>query len=197
MIERILFNFELILVDFFTAYGLTTILFLILSIFIKKNFLKKADDHSNRFISFIGIVYLIVWIIATIVELYMREEQGKNDLLHRMFGKYWFGFWLQPLLWFSITQLLRFETIRKNIFCRLIFSILLILSLERIVIISTSLHRDYLPSSWTMYNNSGIYPSNIFLEIIMKVSIYLVFVEIFAVISKKINEWKTRKTNSQ
>jgi molybdopterin-containing oxidoreductase family membrane subunit len=48
-----------------------------------------------------------------------------------------------------------------------------------------------------MYNDSGIYPSNIFLEIIMKVSIYLVFVEIFAVISKKINEWKTRKANSQ
>lgn len=197
MIERILFNFELILVDFFTAYGLTTILFLILSIFIKKHFLKKADDHSNHFISFIGIVYLIVWIIATIVELYMREEQEKNDLLHRMFGKYWLGFWLQPLLWFSITQLLRFKTIRKNIFCRLIFSTLLILSLERIVIISTSLHRDYLPSSWTMYNDSGIYPSNIFLEIIMKVSIYLLFVELFAVISKKINEWKTRKTNSQ
>jgi hypothetical protein len=127
----------------------------------------------------------------------MREEQGKNDLLHRMFGKYWLGFWLQPLLWFSITQLLRFETIRKNIFCRLIFSILIILSLERIVIISTSLHRDYLPSSWTIYNDSGLYPSNIFLEIIMKVSIYLLFVELFAVISKKINEWKTRKANSQ
>ena len=102
MIERILFNFELILVDFFTAYGLTTILFLILSIFIKKHFLKKADDHSNRFISFIGIVYLIVWIIATIVELYMREEQGKNDLLHRMFGKYWFGFGFSPYYGFQL-----------------------------------------------------------------------------------------------
>ncbi|MBP1224694.1 hypothetical protein JOD96_003277 [Flavobacterium sp. 1355] len=197
MIQSVLFNSELILLDFFSAYGLTTILFLILSLFIKKNFLKKVDVHSNHFISFIGIVYLIVWIIATIVELYFREEESRNYLLNRMFGKYWFGFWLQPLIWFSITQLLRFKTIQKNILFRLIFSFLLIISIEKMVIIFTSFHRDYLPSSWTMYNDSGIYPSNIFLVLLMKISIYLLSVRIYFAISQKIKELKARKANLQ
>lgn len=187
MIEKLLFNFEFLLVDFLTAYGFTTILLLILSIFTKKLFLKEVDDQSNRFIALIGIVYIIVWIAATFAEFNSSDEESRTYLLRIMFGAYWFGFWLQPLLWFSITQLLRLEKIRRNILLRLIFSFLLILSIERMVIILTSFHRDYLPSSWTMHS-SGIYPSNIFLELVMKVSIFLLFVGIFTMISRKVKK---------
>jgi len=195
MSERIIFTFEIILIDFFTAYGLITILYLILSIFTKNQLIKQVDEQSNRSISFVGIIYLIVWMIATITDLNSIDEESKASLLNRMFGEYWFTVWLQPFLWFSITQLLRFKVIRKNILLRLVFSILLILSIERIVIIITSFHRDYLPSSWSMY--SSIYPSNIFIELPMRISFFLVFVGFFVFINRKINEWKIKKTNSQ
>jgi hypothetical protein len=192
MLEKIIFTFELILIDFFTAYGLTTILYLVLSIFIKNQLIKQVDEQSNRFISFVGVIYLIVWMISTVIDLSSVDEESKTSLLNRMFGEYWFGFWLQPLLWFSITQLLRFKAIRRNILLRLVFSFFLILSIERIVIIITSFHRDYLPSSWSMY--SSIYPSNILIELPIRISIFLIFVGFFVFINRKINEWKTRNT---
>ena len=193
MNEKILFNLEIILVDFFSAYGLTTLLYFIISIFIKNTFLKKADNQSNNFISFIGILYLIVFTAAILVELNILDQESKTYLLQRMFGKYWFGFWLQPILWISITQLLRFGTVRKNIFLRLLFSFFLILSIEKIVTITISFHRDYLPSSWTMSHDTSIFPSNLFLQILIKIFIYLLFVGFFFFIHRKITTWKTAK----
>jgi len=194
MDEKILFNLEIILVDFFTAYGLTTLLYFIISIFIKKTFLEKVDNQSNSFIVFIGILYLIVFTTALLVELNILDQESKTYLLQRMFGKYWLGFWLQPILWISITQLLRFEAIRKNIFLRLLFSFFLILSIQKIVIITISFHRDYLPGSWTMSHDTSIFPSNLFLGILIKVFIYLLFVGVFFFIHQKITTWKTAKT---
>lgn len=58
MVEEILYILQLICIDFFTAFGLLTILYFFLRIFLKISILKKVDEESNRFISFIGIVYL-------------------------------------------------------------------------------------------------------------------------------------------
>lgn len=193
MTEKIIFTLHLINQDFFTAFGLFTILYLFLSIFIKKEILYQIDEEANKFISFIGILYLIIWIIGIVVEFNILNEEDKISMLNRIFGKYWFGFWIQPLLWVAITQLLRFKKIRKNILLRLLFSLLLILSIERMVIIYTTFHRDYLPSSWTIYNELDIYPSNFILSTLMKFCIFLIFVGIFHFLSDRIKRLKFRK----
>ncbi|WP_298141371.1 hypothetical protein [Flavobacterium sp.] len=192
MIEKVLFTLQLIQIDFFTGFGLFTILYFLFRIFIRNPFIKKIDEESNRFISFIGIVYLILWFIGIIVELYFLNDEDRSMLLSRMFGKYWFGYWIQPLLWALITQLLRFKTIRKNIILRILFSILLMISIERMIIIITSFHRDYLPSSWEMYNEIGFYPSNFVLSLFLKIIVFLVFVGIFYSINKKLKSLKLR-----
>jgi hypothetical protein len=196
MIEEIIFTLQLIQIDFFTAFGLFSILYFITSIFIRKPILKNIDEESNRFISFIGILYLILWIIVIFVELNILNQEDKSELLNRMFGKYWFRFWTQHLLWVLITQLLRLKTIRKNIFLRILFSILLMLSIERMIIIITSFHRDYLPSSWIMYNEIGIYPSNLVLSLFLKIIVFLVFVGIFYTINNKLKSLKLRRENN-
>ncbi|UOK41617.1 MULTISPECIES: hypothetical protein [Flavobacterium] len=196
MTEEIIFTLQLIQIDFFTAFGLFTILYFPFSIFIKNPIIKNIDEESNRFISFIGIVYLILWIIGIFVELNILNQEDKTELLNRMFGKYWFGFWIQPLLWVLITQLLRFKAIRKNIFLRILFSVLLMISIERMIIIITMFHRDYLPSSWTMYNEVGIYPSNLVLSLFLKVIVFLVFVGIFQLINNKLKSLKLRRENN-
>ena len=180
MTEEIIFTLKLIQIDFFTAFGLYSFLYFLLSIFIKNPLLKKVDEKANAFISFVGIVYLLLWVVGIVIEVNSLNPEDKTQLLNRMFGKYWLGFWVQPLLWVLLTQLLRFQIFQKNIFIRLLVSIFLILSIERMVIIITIFHRDYLPSSWTMYSDLDIYPSNYFLALLLKIILFLLFVGIFS-----------------
>lgn len=193
MKENILLLLQIITVDFFTAFGLYTFLFLIVSIFTKKPIIKKMDDEANGFIALAGVIYFAVWIIGIFVFYADSNIEEKTSMLSRMFGKYWFGYWLQPVLWVSLTQLLRIRAIRKNVLLRLLFSFLLIFSIEKYVIMMVAFHRDYLPGSWTMYNDLSIYPSNFFLMLLAKILMFLLFVGIYYLIKSRIKIVRERK----
>jgi hypothetical protein len=190
MKENLILLLQIITVDFFTGFGLYSLLFLFISIFTKKALLFKVDEEAKKFISFIGIIYFIIWIIGTIVFYTESNIEEQNSMLNRMFGKYWIGFWVQPILWFLITQLLRIKKIWKNVLLRILFSVLLIISIEKCIVIITSFHRDYLPSSWRMYNDLGIYPSNFFFALLVKIIMFLLFVWIFYLFKSKILKTK-------
>jgi len=72
---------------------------------------------------------------------------------NRMTGPYAPTFWALMLCNIAIPQLLWLKKVRHNI--PVLFAIAIVVNigmwLERFVIVITSLHRDYLPSSWGMY----------------------------------------------
>ena len=74
---------------------------------------------------------------------------------NRMTGPYAPVYWALILCNVVMPQLLWFKRVRTNV-PRLLFVISLIVNvgmwLERFVIVVTSLHRDFLPSSWGMYD---------------------------------------------
>lgn len=189
---NILFLLQTIAIDFFTAFGLYSIFFLFISIFTKNVIISKIDKEATNFITFAGVVYLIVWIIGLFVFYSVSNTEDRTHMLNRMFGKYWFGIWSQPILWFLVTQLLRIKSIYKNIFLRILFSFILIISIERLTIIITSLHRDYLPSSWTMYSDLDIYPPNLFLALVCKIIMLLLFAGIYYLAMKKLKTFKKK-----
>ena len=168
---NIFFNLELLILDFFTAFGLYSFLFLILSIFIKKIAFYQFDNQAKMFISFVGVLYIIFWSLGMIVYYIDCNPEEKSAMIDRMFGKYWFSIWIQPLFWFALSQIFRIKFLSKNILIRIFASFFLIFSIERLIIIISSFHRDYLPSSWTMYRQLDIYPSNFILSILMKILI--------------------------
>lgn len=196
MLEEVLFVLQLIQVDFFTAFGLVTILYFISRIFFKNQIIEKVDDESNRFISVIGIVYLILWFLGIFVQGYNLNEAERALFLSRIFGNYNFGIWMQPVIWVVLTQLLRFKTIRKNVFLRIVFSMLFTISIERMSIVFASFQRDYLPSSWTVYSEIGIYPSNLFLSLFLKMIVFLVFVGLFYAVRNKFKRQKLQREES-
>jgi molybdopterin-containing oxidoreductase family membrane subunit len=72
---------------------------------------------------------------------------------NRMFGPYGFFYWLLIAINAVMIQLFWFRRVRDNVALLFVLSLFVNLGmwLERFVIIVTSLHRDFLPSSWDMY----------------------------------------------
>lgn len=193
MNENIISILKTLTVDFFTAFGLYSFLFLISSIFIKKATFYKFDEEAKKFISFVGFLYIILWFLGIFVYYLESSPEERTGMINRMFGKYWFGIWIQPLFWFLLSQIFRIKLFSKNILIRIFASFFLIFSIERLVIISTSLHRDYLPSSWTMYSDLGIYSSFFILSILLKILFFMLFVWLFTFIANKINQLRNNK----
>jgi molybdopterin-containing oxidoreductase family membrane subunit len=71
-------------------------------------------------------------------------------------ARYWWALWIQPIIWLSVTQLVRIDSVKRSIIARIAISWLLIVSFERFVIIMTSFHRDYVPSGWVTSTSSDI-----------------------------------------
>lgn len=188
MNDNIISILKTITVDFFTAFGLYSFLFLILSIFIKKATFYKFDEQAKKFICFVGVLYISIWFLGLFVYYFESNPNERTEMINRLFGKYWFGIWIQPLFWFLLSQIFRIKLFSKNILIRLFVSFFLIFSIERLVIISTSFHRDYLPSSWTMYNDLGIYSSFFILSILLKILFFILFVGLYTFITNKINQ---------
>ena len=87
------------------------------------------------------------WYSASQYEIFMV----KNRIWE---GPYWWAYWLLILCNGMSIQLLWFKRFRESEFWLFLISIVVSVGmwLERFVIIVTSLHRDFLPSSWAMYS---------------------------------------------
>jgi molybdopterin-containing oxidoreductase family membrane subunit len=92
-----------------------------------------------------GIEAFMAWYSGNVYERYV--------LANRALGPYALYYWALILCNVLSPQLLWFRSVRQNI--KLLFVLSLVVNtgmwLERFVIVVTSLHRDYLPSSWGMY----------------------------------------------
>ncbi len=92
---------------------------------------------------------------------YMMETFGafysggfdKFMIQNRMMGPYAFWYWVLITCNIVIPQFMWFKKVRTNVAALFTISIIVNIGmwLERFIIVVTSLHRDFLPSSWGMY----------------------------------------------
>src|SRR6188474_933984 len=73
--------------------------------------------------------------------------------VNRATGPYWWTYWMLILCNVIAPQVLWLRKARTNVILLFVLSLVVNVGmwLERFVIIVTSLHRDFLPSSWGMY----------------------------------------------
>jgi molybdopterin-containing oxidoreductase family membrane subunit len=85
------------------------------------------------------------WLSGNEFDMYMN--------VNRAVGNYWLAYWVLIFCNVVTPQFLWFQAVRRSV--PLLFLIAFIVQvgmwMERFVIIITSLHRDFLPSSWGMY----------------------------------------------
>jgi molybdopterin-containing oxidoreductase family membrane subunit len=104
--------------------------------------------------SIVGSAYITEFFIAW----YSAVEFERYAFVNRMFGEYWWSYWAMMTCNVITPQLFWSQKLRRNITAVFIISIFVNIGMwfERFVIIVTSLHRDYLPSSWAMYSPTWV-----------------------------------------
>jgi molybdopterin-containing oxidoreductase family membrane subunit len=95
---------------------------------------------------------------------YSGVQYEQYAFLNRATGPYWWAYWSMMTCNVISPQLFWFKKIRTSLWATFILSIVVNIGMwfERFVIIVTSLHRDYLPSSWAMFSPT-IYDMGIYL----------------------------------
>jgi molybdopterin-containing oxidoreductase family membrane subunit len=106
-------------------------------------------------------------------------------LSNRMFGPYGWTYWLLIFCNGIVPQTLWIKRLRTNTAWLFIMALIVSVGmwLERFVIIVTSLHRDFLPSSWDMYYPTFWDFSTFFGTIGLFVTLMFLFIRVLPMIS--------------
>ena len=132
----------------------------------------KLEDYITiKHIELMNIIVMVTGSIvgvAYITELFMAWYSGveyeQYAFLNRTSGPYWWAYATMMTCNVVSPQLFWFKKIRTSIAASFVLSIVVNIGMwfERFVIIVTSLHRDYLPSSWAMFHPT-IYDMGVYL----------------------------------
>lgn len=148
------------------------VLFLLIAYLIikkKRSVLKEIIITSNG----LWLITYLLFIINSIYILYPLVQPFNDDrdvfFSYRISGPYSFSFWILLLVGLTTFILLLFRKYRKSI--RITIWLVLFsapFNYEKLIIWITSLYRDYLPSSWSVYHKDFFhnYPWLIYLLIL-------------------------------
>jgi Ni/Fe-hydrogenase subunit HybB-like protein len=148
-------------------------------------------ESMNKIIIITGSIVGVAYLTELFVSWYSGVEYEQYAFLNRATGPYWWSYWSMMTCNVITPQLFWFKKIRKSLLATFIISIFVNIGMwfERFVIIVTSLHRDYLPSSWTMFHPTFV-DIGIFIGTIgIFFTLFLIFSRTFPVIA--LNELKT------
>ncbi len=110
-------------------------------------------DNMAKVMLATGLIVAYGYMTETFMAWYSANEYEQYVMHNRMTGPYAPYYWALIACNVLIPQLLWSGKIRRNVV--LLFLLALVVNtgmwLERFVIVVTSLHRDFLPSSWGMY----------------------------------------------
>jgi molybdopterin-containing oxidoreductase family membrane subunit len=104
--------------------------------------------------SIVGYAYATEFFIAW----YSGNPYERFVFINRAFGPYGWAYWMMVSCNVLIPQLFWFKRLRTSIPVMFIISITTNIGMwaERFVIIATSLHRDFLPSSWGYFTPTWV-----------------------------------------
>lgn len=132
-----------------------TLLVIARDVFNLKNYI--TIYHLEKMTKIMLLTGMIVG-YAYMMELFMAWYSGsfyeRFAFLNRITGPYWWAYWTMVSCNVLVPQLFWFKNLRRNTAVMFVASILINVGMwfERFVIVITSLHRDFMPSSWGYYS---------------------------------------------
>ena len=142
-------------------------------------------ESMNKIIIATGSIVGLAYITELFISWYSGVEYEHYALMNRATGPYWWAYWIMMTCNVISPQLLWIKKLRTNLVFTFCLSIVINIGMwfERFVIVVTSLHRDYLTSSWTMYKPT-IVEAGLFIGTLgFFFTAFFLFIRVFPVIA--------------
>jgi molybdopterin-containing oxidoreductase family membrane subunit len=110
-------------------------------------------DNMAKIILATGLIVAYGYLMEAFISWYSASNYEQYMMLNRMAGPYGKYYWALLFCNALAPQVLWSRRVRRSLLALFVMSIVVNIGmwLERYVIVVTSLHRDFLPSSWDMY----------------------------------------------
>ncbi len=144
----------------FSGFAMVVTLMVIMrEVFTLKNYITIGHlEKMNKVILATGMIVGYAYACEFFIAWYSGSAFERFAFINRAFGPYWWAYWTMVICNSFIPQIFWFKKMRTSIPVMFVISLFVNIGMwfERFVIIVTSLHRDFLPSSWGMYVPSGV-----------------------------------------
>jgi Ni/Fe-hydrogenase subunit HybB-like protein len=132
-----------------------------------------------------GLMVVYGYAMELFFAWYSANQYEKYMMINRIFGPYAWSYWALIFCNGVIPQTLWIKRLRTNTVWLFIMALIVSVGmwLERFVIIVTSLHRDFLPSSWGMYYPTFWDFSTFFGTIGLFITLMFLFIRVLPMIS--------------
>jgi len=160
----------------------------------------KHMDNMGKVMLVTGWMVFYGYIMEAFVGWYSANPYEQYMMFNRMIGPYALFYWGLLFCNGVVPQLLWFKRVRSNMLVLFIIALLVNIGmwLERCVIIITSLHRDFLPSSWDMFYPTGWDWATFFGTIGLFLICIIIFIRVLPMIAcfEMKELWHHRKTHA-
>ena len=164
-----------------------TLLLIVRKIFKMEDYINiEHIEMMNIVIMVTGSIVGVAYITELFIAWYSGVEYEQYAFLNRATGPYWWAYWAMMTCNVFSPQFMWSKKLRTNLIFTFVISIVVNIGMwfERFVIIVTSIHRDYLPSSWSMFSPTfvdiGIYIGTIGFFFVL----FLLYARTFPVIAQ-------------
>jgi molybdopterin-containing oxidoreductase family membrane subunit len=147
-------------------------------------------DRMAKIMLFTGSIVAFSYATEAATAWYSDNRYERFTFVNRALGPYAWAFWTMVLCNVAVPQLLWLRRVRGSVPVLFAISILVNVGMwfERFVIIVTSLHRSYLPSSWVMYTPTAVEMATLIGSFGLFFTCFLLFVRLLPMIAM----WEVR-----
>ena len=142
-------------------------------------------ENMGKVMLVTGLIVAYGYVMEAFFGWYSANRYEKYMILNRMTGPYWPFYWTLILCNIITPQFLWIKSVRTSPIKLFLISMVVNVGmwLERFVIVVTSLHRDFLPSSWGMYWPTRWDLMTFFGTIGLFVTLFFLFIRVLPMIS--------------
>jgi Ni/Fe-hydrogenase subunit HybB-like protein len=115
-------------------------------------------ESMNKVILLTGTIVGVAYLTELFISWYSGYVYEQFAFYNRVFGPYWWSYFGMMACNVLSPQIFWVKKYRRSVFITFLMSIFINIGMwfERFVIIATTLARDYLPSSWSLYSPTWV-----------------------------------------